>query len=95
MVSFIRKQQIYHQFSIKNDVTENPFIYLPEKWETKPTNKIEQMLYKIGALKNSATYTKKHLRWSLFFNKFTGFQSATLLKKDSNTGVFLQILPNF
>ena len=31
----------------------------------------------------------KHLCWSLFSTKFHAFRHATLLKRDSNTGVFL------
>ena len=30
-----------------------------------------------------------------FFNKVAGLKAATLLKKDSDTGVFLKILQNF
>ena len=37
----------------------------------KHANKIEQMFNKIGILINSATNPRKHLRWSLFLNKFT------------------------
>ena len=33
--------------------------------------------------------TGKHLCYSLFFNKDTGPRPSTLLKRDSNTGVFL------
>ena len=40
-----------------------------------------QMFNKIGVLKIFAKFTSKHLRWSLFFNKFAGFQPATLFKK--------------
>ena len=34
-----------------------------------------------GVLKNFAIFTGKHLRQSLFFNKFVGLRPATLLKK--------------
>ena len=50
---------------------------------------------KKNALKKFAKFTGKHLCWSLFFRKVTGQKPATLLKKDSNTGVFLLILRNF
>ena len=46
-----------------------------------------QMFFKIGLFKNFAIFTKKHQCCSLFFNKVA--RPATLLKKDSNTGVFL------
>ena len=43
--------------------------------------------------KNSATFTGKRLCWSLFFMKLQAFRPSTLLKRDSNAGVFL--LQNF
>ena len=48
-----------------------------------------QMFVKIGVLKNLANFTGKHLCWSLFLIKLQLFKSATLLKRDSNTGDFL------
>ena len=50
---------------------------------------------KIGALKDFDIFTGKHLRWSLFVRLLQAWRSATLLKGDSNTGVFLWILQNF
>ena len=43
-----------------------------------------QMFFKIDLLKNFAIFKGNHLCWSLF-------RPATLLKRDSNTGVFLSI----
>ena len=40
-------------------------------------------------------YTGKHLCWSLFSRKLHAWWHATLLKKDSNTGVFLWIWQKF
>ena len=40
-----------------------------------------QSFYKIGIFKNFPKFTRKHLCWSLFFNKFAGFQPATLFNK--------------
>ena len=50
-----------------------------------------EMLFKVGAVKNFATFTRKHLIPVLEspFLKVTGIQVTTLLKRDSNTGVFL------
>ena len=45
-------------------------------------------------LKNFANFTGKHLCWSLFFKKLQAFRPATLLKRDSYTGVFLWNLRN-
>ena len=39
--------------------------------------------------KKFANFTGKHLCWSLFLIKFHVFRPTTLLKRDSNTGVFL------
>ena len=41
------------------------------------------------ALKNLAVFTGKSLCWSPFFNKVVVLRSATLLKRETNTGVFL------
>ena len=46
-----------------------------------------------GVLKNFANFSGKHLCWSLFLIKWQDFCLATLLKRDSNTGVFLREHP--
>ena len=46
------------------------------------------MFFKIGVLKNYVTFTIKDLCWSLFLIKLLLY---SLLKRDSNTGVFLRI----
>ena len=53
------------------------------------------MFYKKAVLKNFAIFTGKQLCWSLFLIKLQAFRLATLLKRDSNTGVFLCILRSF
>ena len=50
------------------------------------------MFFKIGVLKNFATFTEKQLRWRLSLIKA---RPAFLLKWDSNTGVSLWILKKF
>ena len=47
------------------------------------------MFYKKGLLKSFAKFTGEHLCWSLFLIKLQVFRPATLLKRDSNTGIFL------
>ena len=48
-----------------------------------------------AVLKNFAIFTtRKHLWWSLFLIKLQTLRPGTLLKRDSNTGVFLWILQN-
>ena len=44
---------------------------------------VSQMFFKGDVLKNFVIFTRKRLSWSLFR------RPATLLKRDSNTGVFL------
>ena len=53
------------------------------------------MFNKICVLKNFAKFTGKHLCWSLLLIQLQTFRPATLLKRDSNTGVFLEILQKF
>ena len=40
-----------------------------------------EVFCKKGVVKNFAKFTGKHLCWSLFLNKVTGFKTATLLKE--------------
>ena len=49
------------------------------------------MFFKIGVLKNFAIFTGKHLCWSLFLIKPHDSSPATLLKRDSYTGVPVNI----
>ena len=53
------------------------------------------MFFKIGVLKNFAIFPRKHLCQSYFLIKLQAWRSVTLLKRDSNTGVFLPVLWNF
>ena len=53
------------------------------------------MSFKVGVLKNFANFTGKHLCWRLFLIKLQAFRPATLLKRDSNTGVFQKICKIF
>ena len=53
------------------------------------------MFYKKCFPKKFRNIPGKHLCWSLFLIKLQAFRVATLLKRDSNTGVFLSILELF
>ena len=46
------------------------------------------IFFKIGALRNFAKFTRKHLCRSLSFKKVAGLQLATLLKKKTLSQVF-------
>ena len=47
-----------------------------------------EVFQKEGVLKNFTKFTGKQLCQGLIFNKVTGLRPATLLKRDSRTGVF-------
>ena len=48
-----------------------------------------EVFYKKGVLKISQNSKEKQPCQSLFFNKVAGLRSATLLRRDSGTGIFL------
>ena len=52
-------------------------------------NSRSQMFFEIAVFKKFANFTGKHLRWTLLLIKLQALRPATLLKRDSNTGVFL------
>ena len=54
-----------------------------------------EVFCKKSVLKNFTNFTGKQLCWSLFFIKLQSSRPATLLKRDSNTGVFLRNLRRF
>ena len=54
-----------------------------------------EVVHKKTVLQNFSIFTRKYLRWSLFLIKMRAYRSVTLLKRDSNTVVFLWILRNF
>ena len=39
------------------------------------------MFFKIGAFKNLAIFTRKHMCWNLFFIKNKAFRPTTLIKR--------------
>ena len=53
------------------------------------------MFYKKAVIKNFALITGKHLCWNLFLIVLQAFRPATLLKRDSNAGVFFIINATF
>ena len=54
-----------------------------------------QMFFKMRVLKNLASFTGKRQCWGLFLIKLQVLRSATLSKRDSNTGAFLWNLQHF
>ena len=69
-------------------------IYKTSLWNDT-VREITDVFCKKGVLRNFTKFTWKHLCWSLFFNKVADLRPETLLKRDSNTGVFRWILWNF
>ena len=47
------------------------------------------MFFKIGVVKNFANFTEKQLCWSHFLIRMQVRRTSTLLKRDTDTGVFL------
>ena len=75
----------------------------PSLFHSGKKSKSAQMFSEVGILKTFAKFTRKHLRWSLFLNKFAGLkfaalQPATLFKKKTQAQVlsckFLEIFNN-
>ena len=54
-----------------------------------PRNSLSQIFFKIGVIKNFTNFIGKHQCWSIFSIKLQAWRPATLLKRGSNTGVFL------
>ena len=54
-----------------------------------------QIFFRIGVLKNFAIFKGKQLCWSLFLINSQTSRPANLLKRDSNSSIFLWILGNF
>ena len=54
-----------------------------------------RMFFKIGVVKNFTKFTGKQMCWSLFLIRLQAWKAATILKRDSNTGVFLCNLRNW
>ena len=53
------------------------------------------MFYEKSVLKIFKKFIRKQLCWSLFFSNVIALRLPTLLKRDSNTGIFRIILRNF
>ena len=79
---------------------------LKQKYHSKPfisylninslSNKIDKIIIIIiTVLKNLAILIEKYLCCSLFLINLQAYQPATLLQRDPNTGVSMQILRNF
>ena len=70
----------------------------PSLFHSGKKSKSAQMFSEVGILKTFAKFTRKHLRWSLFLNKFAALQPATLFKKKTQAQVlsckFLEIFNN-
>ena len=80
---------------LKEYVVQNPDCFrliVSKQHDLSDRSSRSQMFFKTGGLKNFTIFTRKHQCWSLFF---INFPQSSLLKRDSNTGIFLWILQNF
>ena len=62
----------------------DPYVFNQNRQKQPPESFCEK-----GVYKNFAKVPGKHLYQSLFFNEVIGLRRATLLKKNSGTGIFL------
>ena len=63
----------------------SPCFFMHFKWRYSSSR--SQMFLKIGVLQSFANFTGKQLHWNFFLIKLKALSPATLLKKDSNSGV--------
>ena len=67
------------------------FHLLLRTWRVRSSHLEE---YKKDVLKYSTKFTRKHLRWGLFYNKAAGWRPIASLNTESGTGAFLWIFWN-
>ena len=94
-ITLVRLKEILTLNSV--EVSSNPNstpLFVIVFWGETNRSSLSQMFFKIGVLKNFANFIGKHQCWSLFLIKLQAWRPATLLKRDSNTGVFLWNLRN-
>ena len=93
----LRHERVKVKWCVKQDVLATTFVLLMKIWTIIDCiilwSSRSQTFFKISARKNFAIFIRKHLCWSL--HKTFNYRLSTLLKRDSNTGVFLWILRNF
>ena len=85
-------QRINWIFNIIGNLKE--MFHVISRPELSPCS-LPEVFCKKDFLRNFAKLTGKHLCQGLFYNKVAGLRPPTLLKRDSNTGVFLWIFRNF
>ena len=74
-----------HPYCVFEKVGRCPITVTLSNWQKQPP----EVFHKKSCFQIFAIITRKHLCFSLFFIKLQTFRPATLLKRDSNTGVFL------
>ena len=72
-----------------------PPVFVIVFWGETNRSSLSQMFFKIGVLKNFASFIGKYQCTSIFLIKLQAWTPAALLKRESNTGVFLWHLWNF
>ena len=98
-ILFFQKQpykQVFERFLPVNFSHTLDYFHTLDKFNFTLRSSCSQMSFKIGVLnfKNFATFRGKHLFWSLFLITLQVFRPGLLIKRDSNTAVFLWILRN-
>ena len=82
--------QRYFNVSSPSSRRDNHHFHLPGYFQKRPP----EVFCKKDVLKNFVNFIGKHRCWSFFLIKLQTCSSATLLKRHSNTGVFVNIFKN-
>ena len=93
-IKLLRLENTLHSVEVSSSPNLPP-LFVKVFWGETNRSSFSQMFFKIGALKNFANFIGKHQCKSIFLIKLHAWAPATLLERDSNTGVFLWNLRNF
>ena len=89
-----KKILILHSIEVSCSPNSPP-LFVKVFWGEPNRSSLSQKFYKVGVLKYFANFIGKHQCKSIFLIKLQAWTPATLLKRESNTGVFLWNLRKF
>ena len=90
----LKYKQTWPEQAIYNFIITLIIIFIFITFTTIRSSRL-QMFYNIGVLKIFSYFNRKVSALEFLFNKVADLKPATLIKGDSNTGVFLWNLQNF
>ena len=92
-IKLLRLKNTYFPLFWDSSSPNSPSLFVIVFWGSRSS--LSQMFFKIGVLKNFANFIGKHQCWNIFLIKLQAWRPSTLLKRDSNAGVFLLNLRYF